>query len=145
MNAVYVSGECDDYNYYMDTSEDDDEDHGNRMPQVETVSKDATVLGDEKQKSEVLGTRELIAHDGASAKKSSEKKMSEGDVEPMEDDKLASNKATNGNASEDYMSTEMEKKKKEKRKLKEDEVESDQNDGTETTTTEVTKKKKSTS
>ncbi|MCL7049159.1 hypothetical protein MKW94_003575 [Papaver nudicaule] len=79
----YGCAECDDYNYYMETSEDDDERH------------------DEKLKSEVSGTRQLIFNggekfdmgiaEGASAKKSSEKKMSEGDVES-----IAANKATIG-------------------------------------------------
>ncbi|KAI3840438.1 hypothetical protein MKW92_010893, partial [Papaver armeniacum] len=42
---------------------------------------------------------------GASTKKSNEKKMSEGDVKPMEEDKLAANKAINGDGSEEDMSS----------------------------------------
>ncbi|KAI3950337.1 hypothetical protein MKW92_013057 [Papaver armeniacum] len=70
--------------------------------------------------------------------------MSEGDVEPMEEDKLAANKAINRNASEEVMPTEMEQKK-EKRKSQEDGVvESLQNNGIETAI-EVKKKNKSAS
>ncbi|KAI3915563.1 hypothetical protein MKW92_029864 [Papaver armeniacum] len=70
--------------------------------------------------------------------------MSEGDVEPMEEDKLAANKAINPNASEEVMPTEMEQKK-EKRKSQEDGVvESRQNNGIKTAI-EVKKKKKSAS
>ncbi|MCL7033398.1 hypothetical protein MKW94_002674 [Papaver nudicaule] len=95
---------------------------------------------DEKQESEVSGTSmdsQLISHGGGkidtgikdddSAEKSSEKHMSVGDVEPIEEDKLAANKATNGDASEEGMSTEM-KKNKEKRKSQEDGVKLEQND-----------------
>ncbi|KAI3997142.1 hypothetical protein MKX01_008986 [Papaver californicum] len=67
--------------------------------------------------------------------------MSEGDVEPMEEDKLAANQATNGDASEEDMSAEMEQKK-EKRKSLEDGVKSRQHNDIETAI-EVKKKKKS--
>ncbi|XP_026418295.1 uncharacterized protein LOC113313714 isoform X1 [Papaver somniferum] len=100
----------------MSSESESDGDEGDRkgMPQVGTGIYDASILGDEKQKSEVSGT------DGVSAKKSSKKKMSKGDAEP----KLAANKATDGDASEEVMSTEM----KEKRKLQDDGVESEQNE-----------------
>ncbi|KAI3875162.1 hypothetical protein MKW92_047274 [Papaver armeniacum] len=108
----------------MSTESESDEGEGDRkgMPQVGTGIDDATILGDEKQKSEVSGT------DGASAKKSNNKKMSEGDAEPVEKEKLGANKATDVDASEEDMLTEM-KGKKEKRELQEDGVESEQNDG----------------
>ncbi|XP_026439608.1 uncharacterized protein LOC113338389 isoform X1 [Papaver somniferum] len=79
--------------------------------------------------------------DGASANQSSERRMSEGDVETMEEDISGATKSTNGNTSEEDMSTEM-KDKKEKRKLQEDGVESEQNEYIETAI-EVKKKNKS--
>ncbi|KAI3846581.1 hypothetical protein MKW92_026259 [Papaver armeniacum] len=93
----------------MSTESESDGDEGDRkgMPQVGTGMNGATILSDEKQKSEVSGT------DGASAKKSNNKKMSE---------------ATDVDASEEDMLNEM-KGKKEKRELQEYGVESEQNDG----------------
>ncbi|KAI3922978.1 hypothetical protein MKW98_013512 [Papaver atlanticum] len=63
--------------------------------------------------------------------------------EPMEEDKLEPNETTNGDASEEVMSTEMEQKK-EKRKSEVDGVELQQNDGIENAI-EAKKKKKSVS
>ncbi|RZC45039.1 hypothetical protein C5167_037988 [Papaver somniferum] len=65
--------------------------------------------------------------------------MSEGDVKPMEEDKLAANKAINGDGSEEDMSTDM--RKKAKRKSQEDGVESEQSDSMKTAI-EVKKKTK---
>ncbi|MCL7046520.1 hypothetical protein MKW94_007582 [Papaver nudicaule] len=114
--SVYVADweDCDEWNFLNDDDEGDEE----------------------KQTLEVSGTRtdntQLISHVDMGAIK--------GDVEPMEEDKLAANKATNEEASEEDMSTEM-KEKKEKRKSQEDGVESEQNDRIETAN-EVKRKKK---
>ncbi|KAI3922981.1 hypothetical protein MKW98_013515 [Papaver atlanticum] len=113
-DKAFFWGENDDYNFCMSTESESDGDEGDRKrkPQVGTGTNDATILGNEKQKSEVSGTgmdAELDFHDGVSAKKSSKK--------------------TDGDASEEDMSTEV--KEKEKRKLQEDGVESEQNDGIE--------------
>ncbi|MCL7037246.1 hypothetical protein MKW94_028055 [Papaver nudicaule] len=109
----YGCAECDDYNYYMETSEDDDERH------------------DEKLKSEVSGTRQLIFNDGDV--RSSEKKMFEGDTQLMEAIRATEWDASEdeGDASEEDMSTDM-KKKMQKRKSREDVVKSEQNFGVET-------------
>ncbi|KAI3944423.1 hypothetical protein MKW98_006584 [Papaver atlanticum] len=125
---VFCWGEGDDYTFCMSTKEsesDDDEVDRNRMPQVGTGINDATILGDEKQKSEVSGTRmdtKLIFHDGD--------KM----------DLSIQDEASDWDDSEEDLSIEM-KKKMEKRKSREDGFESEQNDSVEAAV-EVKKKKK---
>ncbi|KAI3997146.1 hypothetical protein MKX01_008990 [Papaver californicum] len=99
------------------------------MNQLFPLRNGMIIMSDEKQKSEMSGTRmdtQLTFHDGASAKKSSERKKSEVDVEPMEEDKSGANISINGNTSEEDM------------------VKSNKNDSIESAI-EVKKKNKSTS
>ncbi|KAI3972060.1 hypothetical protein MKW92_005441 [Papaver armeniacum] len=109
---IYGGGDDDNWNYFST----DDEDDQNQTSEAPGKNGEEVDMGIE---------------DGASKTKSNEKRMSECDVKPMEEYKLA--------IGEEDMSTGM--KKKSKRKSQEDGVESKQNDNIKTAI-EVKKKTK---
>ncbi|MCL7030620.1 hypothetical protein MKW94_016336 [Papaver nudicaule] len=130
LNGKFVAcGGCDyDGVYFSDNEKDDYSDemsegeYSDEMSAVGTVSKEATILGDEKKKSYMSSIdTKLISHH-------------------LNSDEEKTNMDIEDGASEEIMATE--RKKKEKRKTQEDGVESEQNDDIETAI-EVKKKKES--